>query len=415
MVDGRCLGVLAQNVLTGEYETFVAETVLLATGGSGRMYANTTNALISTGYGVAMAYWAGAALKDMEFVQFHPTTLVPTNILMTEGCRGEGGYLLNKEGRRFLADYDDSKKAMEVAPRDIVARNMAREIREGRGFYNEKLKQHYLHLDLRHLGAEKIMTRLPGIREIAMNFAGVDPIEEPIPVVPGQHYTMGGIHVDKWGRSPDIKGLFAAGEAACVSVHGANRLGGNSLLETLVFGRRAGAAMAKYLDEEAVGATAYTKQIQESAEALQAEVDKVRKGGDGSESAAEIRREMESLMVENVGIFRTEEKLQQAVEKLQELRERFKRVRPLYDGDGPNPDLLNNLELKGNLDVALVVAKGALERKESRGAHFREDYPRRDDENWLKHTLAYYRGDDLPELSSHEVTLGMWEPKERKY
>ncbi len=415
VVDGRCLGVLAQNVLTGEYEVFAAEAVLLATGGSGRMYANTTNALISTGYGVAMAYWVGAALKDMEFVQFHPTTLVPTNILMTEGCRGEGGFLLNKEGRRFLADYDDSRKAMEVAPRDIVARNMAREIREGRGFYNEKLQKHYLHLDLRHLGAEKIMTRLPGIREIAMNFAGVDPIEEPIPVVPGQHYTMGGIHVDKWGRSPDIKGLFAAGEAACVSVHGANRLGGNSLLETLVFGKRAGAAMAKYLEEEAVGATAHTKEIQEAAEALEAQVEELRRGGDGSESAAEIRKEMESVMVDKVGIFRNEEDLKEAVEKLQELRERFKKVRPLYREEGPNPDLLNNLELKGNLDVALAVASGALARKESRGAHFREDHPKRDDEKFLHHTLAYHRGDDTPELRTSEVTLGMWEPKERKY
>jgi succinate dehydrogenase / fumarate reductase flavoprotein subunit len=413
VVDSRCVGVLAVNVTTGEVETFAAEAVCLATGGAGRVFGNTTNALISTGFGVALGYWAGAALKDMEFVQFHPTTLVPTNILMTEGCRGEGGFLKNNEGERFLGRYDDSRKAMEVAPRDIIARNMTREIQEGRGFRNDELGCDYLELDLRHLGAEKIMERLPGIRDIAMSFAGIDPIEEPIPVAPGQHYTMGGVHTDKEGRCPDLGGLFAAGECACVSVHGANRLGGNSLLETLVMGKRAGAAMARYVEGEAAGAQSMSRAIQQRAEEHERELKALRES-DGDESAAAISDELQALMPEKVGIFRNAEGLEGASEEVAELRERFKNIKSLYKAEGLNPDLLNNLELKGNLDIAQVMVEGALARTECRGSHFREDHRSRDDERWLNHTLAYYEP-EKPRLEKGEVSLGIWEPKERRY
>jgi len=236
--DGRCVGVIGLDLKSGRFEAFQADAVIFATGGSGRVYSNSTNALISTALGAYILFVEGATLKDMEFIQFHPTTLIGTNILMTEGCRGEGGFLVNNKGERFLANYDDSKKAMEVAPRDIVARNIQREINAGRGFDNT-----YVHLDIRHLGEKKINERLPGIRDLCIKFANVDPVVDPIPVQPGQHYTMGGIDTDI-DAATNIKGLYAAGECACVSVHGANRLGGNSLLET----RRL--RSARYLETE---------------------------------------------------------------------------------------------------------------------------------------------------------------------
>ncbi|MEK6622009.1 MAG: FAD-dependent oxidoreductase, partial [Planctomycetota bacterium] len=237
--DGDCVGVIAMDMVTGRLEAFQAGVVIFATGGAGRIYGNSTNALINTGMGIALPYWAGIALKDMEFIQFHPTTILGKNILITEGCRGEGGYLLNNKGERFLANYDDSKKDMEIAPRDILARNIVREIMAGGGFDNT-----YVHLDLRHLGEKKIVERLPGIRAICIEFAGVDPITTPIPIQPGQHYTMGGIDCNTEGETT-VKGFYVAGEAACVSVHGANRLGGNSLLDTIVFGAIAGGNAAK--------------------------------------------------------------------------------------------------------------------------------------------------------------------------
>ncbi|RJP72576.1 MAG: FAD-binding protein [Candidatus Abyssobacteria bacterium SURF_17] len=404
--DGVCRGVIALELATGNLEAFKADAVVFATGGCGRLYSNSTNALINTGMGMAVPYWAGIPLKDMEFVQFHPTTLYGSNILMTEGARGEGGYLTNNKGERFLANYPDSRKAMEVAPRDIVARSMTTEILEGRGFEDA-----YLHLDLRHLGEEKIATRLPGIRDICRKFLGIDPVDEAIPVQPGQHYTMGGIDCNKDGASR-VKGFYAAGEAACVSVHGANRLGGNSLLETIVFGKIAGEHASNYIAAKAdLGAG--DKAL---ADALAQEESKLEKllGSDGPEDPSVLKEEMQNLMRDNVGIFRTKEGLSEAVPKIRELRERYKNIRLRHTGRSYNYDLMWNIELGGSLDVAEVVIAGALAREESRGSHFRRDFTKRDDDKFLKHTLAYYTPEE-PKLEYSDVSLGYWEPKERKY
>jgi succinate dehydrogenase / fumarate reductase flavoprotein subunit len=404
--DGVCRGVIALELATGKLEAFKADAVLFATGGAGRLYANSTNALINTGMGMAVPYWAGIPLKDMEFIQFHPTTLLGTNILMTEGCRGEGGYLTNNKNERFLANYPDSKKAMEVAPRDIVSRNITTEMLEGRAFENS-----YVHLDLRHLGEEKIATRLPGIREICKKFLGIDPVYEPIPVQPGQHYTMGGIDVNSDGESK-VKGFYAAGEASCVSVHGANRLGGNSLLETVVYGKIAGEHMSEYIvGKSDIGAG--DKALEDALVSEEEELKRFLKS-DGSENPSVLKEEMQRLMTEKVGIFRTKESLSDARKKIRELRERFKNVRLRYNGGPFNFDLQWTIELKGSLDVAEAVITGALAREESRGSQFRTDFPKRNDDKFLKHTLAYYTPDG-PRLEYSDVTLGYWEPKERKY
>jgi len=405
--DGVCRGVIARNLATGELEAFMAEAVIFATGGPGRMFLPTTNALISTGLAIAIPLWAGVPLKDMEFIQFHPTTLLGTGILMTEGCRGEGGYLTNASGDRFLANYSDSAKAMEVAPRDIVARNMQREINEGRGVNGA-----YIDLDLRHLGAKKIQKQLPGIRDLSINFSGVDPIKEPIPVKPGHHYTMGGIDTNAKTETV-VPGFYAAGECAAVSVHGANRLGGNSLLETLVFGRIAGWEAADY-----VLGKADSKQGEQAVkDALAQEEAKFADltQGEGSESMATIREELGAAMVEHVGIFREEDKIKKGLAKVKELQERFKGVKAGYAGKRHNQALTWVLELEGNLAAAEATVAGALLRKESRGAQFRTDYPTRDDQNFLKHTLAGWTQDKGMSLSYQPVTLGTWEPKERKY
>ncbi len=404
--DGICRGVIAVELATGALEAFKADAVIFATGGAGRLYPSSTNAMINTGMGMAVPYWAGIPLKDMEFIQFHPTTLYGSNILMTEGCRGEGGYLTNNAGERFLTNYPNSRKAMEVAPRDIVARNMMSEILEGRGFENA-----YLNLDLRHLGEEKIATRLPGIREICRKFLGIDPVDEPIPVQPGQHYTMGGIDVNTDGASK-VNGFYAAGEAACVSVHGANRLGGNSLLETIVFGKIAGAHACEYVGGK-TDAGAGDKALEE---ALAQEEEKIREllGSDGSEDPTVIKEEMHRQMNENVGIFRTKEGLRQASEKLDELRERYNSIRLKHTGRRYNYDLMWNIELKGSLDVARAVVAGSLAREESRGSQFRLDFPERNDDKFLQHTLAYHTADG-PRLEYSDVTLGYFEPKERTY
>ncbi|NQU08942.1 MAG: FAD-binding protein, partial [Candidatus Abyssubacteria bacterium] len=310
------------------------------------------------------------------------------------------------KGERFLGDYSDSRKAMEVAPRDIVARNMATEILEGRGFDNE-----YLLLDLRHLGEEKIATRLPSIRDICRKFLGIDPVDDPIPVKPGQHYTMGGIDCNADGASK-VEGFYAAGEAACVSVHGANRLGGNSLLETIVFGRIAGGHASEYITGKS-DPGAGDKALGDS---LAREEEKLNKllGSDGPEDPSAIKEEMQKLMKENVGIYRTKEKLSEAAEKIRELRERYKKIKLRHAGRKFNFDLMWNMELGGSLDVAEVAILGALAREESRGSHFRLDFKTRDDEKFLKHTLAYYTPDG-PRFEYSDVTLGHWEPKERKY
>jgi len=405
--NGACRGVVVWDFQTGEIDVIKSEAVIFATGGAGRIFGKTTNALISTGLGMAIPYWAGVPVKDFEFVQFHPTTLFGTNILMTEGARGEGGYLLNNKGERFLANYDDSRKAMEVAPRDIVARNMTSEILEGRGFEDE-----YLHLDLRHLGRKKILERLPGIRDLAIRFVGVDPIEAPVPVQPGMHYTMGGIDTDATGASP-VPGFYAAGECGCVSVHGANRLGGNSMLETIVFGAIAGATAAEYV---LAGGTGHPPKDAIYEEARKREEARL-KGmfeGTGTENPADLKEALNQTMNNNCWIFREEEKLNAGIATVEELLERYKQITLNSSGLRVNFDLLWALELGGNLAMAEVMLKGARDRKESRGSQFRTDYPTRDDQNWLKHTLAVYT-EHGPKFSYSEVDVSIWEPKERKY
>ena len=402
--DGVCRGVIAMNLVTGRLEAFQAEAVIFATGGYGRVYGNSTNAVINTGSGMAAAYHAGVGLKDMEFVQFHPTTLFGTNILITEGARGEGAYLVNNKGRRFMEDYAPS--LMELAPRDIVSRSITTEINEGRGFENA-----YVHLDLRHLGAQKIMERLPGIRDIAIDFAGVDPIEKPIPVQPGAHYSMGGIDCNA-DCATEVKGFFAAGECSCVSVHGANRLGGNSLLETIVFGKRAGDAALQYLQQ--VSARKKGGKAMEDAYARAEFRIKRLIEGTGDEDLSAVREEMKSVMFEDVGIFRQESRMKYAVEKIKELQERYRRGGIKYKGKKFNLDLLWNLELEGMLDVAEVIAKGALARQESRGSHSRIGFTERDDANWLKHTVAHYTPAG-PEFSFKEVSITQWQPQARAY
>jgi len=403
--DGRCAGVVVLNLNTGEFQAIGARMVIFATGGSGRVYSvNTTNAHASTGLGVAIPYWAGIPLKDMEFIQFHPTGLDGSSILMTEGCRGEGGYLLNNKGERFMKNYV-SEEIMELAPRDIVARSMQTEINEGRGF-----EDRYIQLDLRHLGTEKIMERLPGIRDIAMNFRNVDPINEPIPVHPAMHYTMGGIDCDKDGLTV-IDGFYAAGECACVSVHGSNRLGGNSLLDTVVFGARAGRHAAGRVNE--MSATPDDEALNR---ALDEEKDRFKKlrTSDGTENPYDIKNELSRTMMDNIGIFRNQEDMDSAVEEIKRLRERYDRVRAIPDTGTFNYDFLWVTEISCNIDTALTIATGAAVRTESRGSHSRLDYPKRLDEEWLKHSMYTFK-DGALEISYKPVTLGKYEPVERKY
>jgi len=409
VADGRCRGVVAYDMVRGGFEAFVADAVIIATGGAGRTYSNTTNAIISTGYGAAMAYHAGVPLKDMEFVQFHPTGLYTTNILMTEGCRGEGAYLLNDLGERFMEKYAPS--VMELAPRDITARSIWTEILEGRGIGGKD----YVYLDLRHLGEQKIAEKLPGIRDLAIHFEGVDPVTEPIPIVPSQHYTMGGIDTDHDGVTV-LPGLYAAGECACVSVHGANRLGGNSLLETIVFGRRAGKAVVEFLAGGG-GRAAPPPPRGAAPGALAAGAargEKLSRAVAG-ENAYDIRTEMIDTMKLNFGIFREARQMQEGIDKLLSLKERLPRIGLRHAGGAFNLDMIRTIELEGMLDVALATAVGAFKRTESRGSHARTDYPNRDDEHWLEHTLALYRPDGPPELAVKPVALGMFEPQERKY
>ncbi|MGE5591955.1 MAG: FAD-binding protein [Bacillota bacterium] len=416
--EGRALGLIALNILTGEIVALAAERILFATGGAGRIFGRSTNALINTGSGLAIAYQAGVPLKDMEFIQFHPTALFGTNILMTEGCRGEGGYLVNAEGKRFMEKY--APKAMELAPRDIVARSIQTEINEGRGFGKGGAGGGYIHLDLRHLGAKKIKERLPGIRDICLNFAGLDPIETPIPVQPGQHYTMGGIDTDVSGATP-VQGLYAAGECACVSVHGANRLGGNSLLDTIVFGKLAGDAMATSLaGESGRSESARSEPAADARTALEEDLRNTRDrahrlmAGDGTEDPSAIRDQLKDVMIEKVGIFRGRGTLEEALARVRELRQRVAHIKVRSQAKVFNLDLVTNIELEGMLEVAEVIALGALQREESRGSHYRLDFTARNDTDWLKHTLAR-RTVDGPSLDYSPVAITRYQPVERKY
>jgi len=398
--DDRCQGVIAWDLLNGGLKTIGAKTVIIATGGAGRLYQGTTNAYACTGDGMTMALRVGVPLKDMEMMQFHPTTLSPTGVLITEGTRGEGAYLLNSEGERFLKRY--APNAMELASRDVISRAEQTEIDEGRGVDGSVL------LDLRHLGAEKILERLHGTRELAMTFALVDPIHEPIPVRPGAHYHMGGIDTDVDGKT-ELEGLYAAGECACVSVHGANRLGGNALMETITYGKRSGAVAADW------ALTHTTVAVPPSVESdAQRELKTLLDRSDG-ERPWRIRDELAKTMHENFGVFRREKQMKEQEQIVGYLRERYESVVVEDKGEVFNNDLTQALELGFLLELADCMLVSGLARKESRGAHARPyDYPERDDENYLKHTIVRWIG-GRPVLDWKPVTISKWQPEERKY
>ena len=414
--DGKVCGVTSINLYTGRVEVIAGKAVILCTGGGGRIFPFTTNAAINTGDGMAAAYRAGVALKDMEFVQYHPTGLPGTGILITEASRGEGGWLKNKDGYRYLQDYGlgpptdrPTHRKMELGPRDILSRCHMQELAKGRTF--EGPYGHYVHLDLRHLGEEIINKKLPFVRELASKYVGIDPVYEPIPVRPVVHYMMGGISTDINAKTT-LPGLYAAGETACVSINGANRLGSNSLTELLVFGTRAGRAAAASASTASAPASAA---IDALAADEQRRLDRqfLRKEG-GKEKIATIRQEMQKTMEEGAGIYRDEEKMEKTCKVLRTLRERFKDIIIEDRGSTFNTEVMNALELDFMLDVAEAVANSALIRRESRGSHTRTDFPKRDDENFLKHTLAY-RTPDGPKIEYLPVTITRWQPEERKY
>jgi len=417
VTDGRCQGVTAIEMRSGQVRFFRAKAVIIATGGAGRVFPFTTNGAIKTGDGMAMAFRAGIPLKDMEFVQYHPTGLPGTGILITEGSRGEGGILVNKDGYRYLQDYNlgppdpwPRKKAMELGPRDRLSQAFWHEQQKGR-----TIKTDYgdvVHLDLRHLGEAKINERLPMVRELAQSYIGVDPVHEPIPVRPVVHYTMGGIDTDI-DTATNVDGLFSAGECACVSINGANRLGSNSLTELLVFGARAGQGAAEYALRAGTGTD--DRQALSIAGAAEDRVLELFRRNTGSESISGLRREMNDAMEAGAGIYRSEDSLQACTDKMQEIRERYKTI-ALHDKSNVfNTDLIEALELGSMIDVATAMACSALHRTESRGSHQRLDYPDRDDVAFLKHSLAQYSATDLPVIDYSAVTITRSQPAERVY
>ena len=404
--DDGFRAVTAINLMTGEFMALRGKALLIATGGAGTLYGFTTYSQTVSGDGLAMAYRAGLTLEDMEFIQFHPTGLVPSGILMTEGCRGEGGHLTNSLGERFMEAYAPSK--LELAPRDIISRAMMTEIKAGRGFEGENGFD-YLHLELMHLGADTIHQRLPLIREVSMKFVGVDPILAPVPVRPVAHYSMGGIETDINGRTQQ-HGIWAAGEAACVSLHGANRLGTNSTAECLVWGEICGQEIVEYLA---------TGPSQPEIPSNRIDAEESRVFGDilqnpGDENPYDIASELRAVMDFHMGVFRSREQLTEGLIKLQELRNRFAAAKVTDKGRIYNIDLVSVLELENLLDLAEVAMQSALAREESRGAHAREDFPDRDDEHWQKHTLAQRMPDGL-QLEYKPVAMTHWQPVERKY
>ena len=412
--DGeRTAGVVAYELATGEIHVFRAKSVVFATGGFGKVFKTTSNAHTLTGDGMGIIWRKGLPLEDMEFYQFHPTGLAGLGVLLTEGARGEGGILRNKDGERFMERYAPTIK--DLAPRDMVARAMVQEVREGRGAGPEG---DYVYLDLTHLPAEQIETKLPDITEFARTYLGVDPITELVPVFPTAHYAMGGIPTNietEVLRDNDtvVPGLYAAGECACVSVHGANRLGTNSLLDINVFGRRAGIAAAEY----AVGAE--LPDLPENSEAFVEGLVSGLRDSTGGERVGEIRKAMQETMDMNAQVYRTEATLKQALSDVQELQRRFRNVAIHDKGERYNTELLEAIELGFLLDLAEILVVGALERKESRGGHAREDYQARDDVNFMRHTMAYRHvsenGDATVRLDYKPVVVTRYQPMERKY
>jgi succinate dehydrogenase / fumarate reductase flavoprotein subunit len=402
--DNVAVGLTAINLKTGEIHVFHSKAIIMATGGYARIYEFTTFSHTATGDGMTMAYRAGVPLKDMEFIQFHPTGLVPSGILITGGARGEGGYLVNAKGERFMKHYAPEK--MELAPRDIVARAETTEIQEGRGL--EGPYGSYISLDLRHLGEEKINERLPLIRDVATKLSGVDPVKEPIPIRPAAHYSMGGIHANIRTET-QVSGFYATGECSCLNVHGANRLGTNSTTGCLVFGAVAGEEAVKY-----ALSNSFRKVPREKASAEEKRVFDEILGGEGDERVPVIRDEMRCIMSEKVWIYRKGDELESALKELRKLKERFNDIRVEDKSKAFNTGLVAALQLDFTLDLAEVTIAGALARTESRGAHSRPDYPKRDDENWLKHTLAYHTREG-PRLEYIPVAITKWPPTKRAY
>jgi fumarate reductase flavoprotein subunit len=402
--DGtRCYGAVVRDLVTGELIAYVAKATAIATGGAGRVYRVTTNAVICEGIGAALALETGvASLGNMEAVQFHPTGIFPAGILVTEGCRGDGGLLRDASGHRFMPDYEPEKK--ELASRDVVSRRMEEHIRRGNGA-KSRFGEH-LWLDITLLGRAHIEHNLREVKEICHYFLGVDPAKEWIPVRPAQHYTMGGVRTDHTGQSPTLRGLFAAGEAACWDMHGFNRLGGNSVAETVVAGMIVGEFIADFIESPKGDLDIPTALIREAMEAERAKLEVLLHGG-GVERADAIKIEMQQVMTDRVGIFRTGADLEEAVHRLQALLLRSRQIGLRTHSDGPNPELVTAYRTQKMLKVALCIATGALARTESRGAHFREDYPRRDDAHWLKRTLASWQSpsDSLPCLAYESLDV----------
>jgi succinate dehydrogenase / fumarate reductase flavoprotein subunit len=408
-------GVLAVDLATGALKLFAGKSGIIATGGFARIYGFTTTAYSSTGDGIALAYKAGLPLKDMEFVQFHPTGLVPTGVLITEAVRGEGGYLLNAQNQRFLDRY--AKAKMELAPRDIIARAMITEISQGRGLLHEVSGMRHLLLDMRHLGEEKIDERLPMIKELAHKLLGLNPARDPLPVRPAAHYTMGGIHEDASGQvlaaegAAPVAGLWAAGECGCVSVHGANRLGSNSLSHCVIWGRMTGEAAARRALGQAgpAGGAEAEEGVGEACRRLEGL--RARRNG---EDPYQLRKELWETMDSHVHVYRDTAGLQEAAAKLSELRARYAEARVIDASERYNTNFRDTLEIGNMIELAQTVVAGALERKESRGSHAMVEYPRRDDQGFLKHTLAYRTG-DRPRISYAPVAVTRWQPTERTY
>ncbi|CAN5380424.1 fumarate reductase (quinol) flavoprotein subunit [soil metagenome] len=414
--DGRCQGAVAIEMVTGKVHIISAKAVVICTGGGGKVFPYTTNASIKTGDGMSLAYRAGVPLKDMEFVQYHPTGLPFTGILITEATRAEGGYLLNKDGYRYLQDYDLGTpqvkpvlRSMELGPRDRLSQAFVQEQQKGRtleGPYGQ-----YVHLDIRHLGEKIINSKLPFVRELCLKYENIDPIKEMIPVRPVVHYMMGGIHTDLNGATP-VEGLYAAGETACVSINGANRLGSNSLTELLVFGNRAGKNAAEFALTQNGTSKAITSLAYD--EAMRIDRELLSKSG-GREKIAVLRNEMHTCMEEGAGIYRTEASLKKSKDEIRELQERYKNIKIEDSSKTFNTEIISAFELSYLLDIAEAIVESALHRQESRGSHQRIDFPLRDDVNFLAHSLAYKKEHGNPEIKYTPVNITRWPPGERIY